>query len=389
MNQSFRFGTVSIGPPPVRPILHPLPATTTKPFTFICGDDDFLVARRGRELFAEMSAGLSDEFSREVIEGRVQNLDELEIALKYFRAAVQTISLFGDRKAVWLKDVNFLADSVTGRSEGAKALVADLLALLETVDPVSVAVLLTACPVDRRRTEYKWLQKNGEAEFLGGDGDALAGLAEQEARALGVSFAPGTLPLLAGKVNGHTRLALEETRKLATYLGPAGGVITEELIRSLVPDFGEGDFFEPAEAFFSLDLAWTLDALKRYFFAGHSARPLLSSLQGRNRLMIQLRVLLDGGEIRLGFRGLDADTFDIARKTYARHFGGLEEKSTFNVFTQNVWYLGKLGEKAKALPLKRLIDFQTAFIATFEEFLRRGAAEEESIMRDLAVRCLG
>ncbi len=362
---------------------------TAKLFTFICGDDDFLVSRRGRELFTELSVGLTDEFSREVIEGRVQNLDELEIVLKYFRAAVQTISLFGDRKAVWLKDVNFLGDTVTGRSDGAKTLVADLVVLLEAVDPAAVAVLITACPVDRRRTEYKWLQKNGAAEFLGGDGDALAGLAEQEARALGVSFAPSALPLLAGKVNGHTRLGLEETRKLATYLGPAGGIITEDLIRALVPDFGEGDFFEPAEAFFSLDLAWTLDALKRYFFAGHSARPLLSSLQGRNRLMIQLRVLLDGGEIRLGYRGIDEASFNAARNTYAPHFGGLEDKSTFNVFTQNVWYLGKLGEKAKALPLKRLIDFQTAFIATFEEFLQRGVSEEESIMRELAVRCLG
>ncbi|HTB64535.1 MAG TPA: DNA polymerase III subunit delta [Opitutales bacterium] len=367
-----------------------MPATT-KPFTFICGDDDFLVSRRGRELFTEMSAGLPDEFSRETIEGRVQNLEELEIVLKHFRAAVQTISLFGDRKAVWLKDVNFLADTVTGRSEGAKTLVGDMTTLLETVDPSAVAVLITACPVDRRRTEYKWLQKNGAAEFLGGEGggDALIGLAEQEAKKLGTYFAPGALQFLAAKVNGHTRLALEETRKLATYLGPAGDPITEKLIRELVPDFGEGDFFEPAEAFFSLDLAWTLDALKRYFFAGHSARPLLSSLQGRNRLMIQLRVLLDSGELRLGYRGLDQSAFDAARQSYARHFGGLEEKSTFNIFTQNVWYLGKLGEKAKALPLKRLIDFQTSFVTTFEEFLQRGTAEEESIMRELAVRCLG
>src|SRR5262249_27262521 len=140
---------------------------------------------------------------------------------------------------------------------------------------------------------------------------------------------------------------------------------------------------------FSLDLAWTLDALKRYFFAGHSARPLLSSLQGRNRLMIQLRVLLDSGELRLGYSGIDKGSLEAARKAYARHFGGLEEKSTFNIFTQNVWYLGKLGEKAKGLPLKKLIDFQTSFVGAFEELLRRGAQEDEAVMRELAVRCLG
>jgi len=363
----------------------------TKPFAFICGDDDFLVSRRGHELFAEMSAGLADEFSREIVESAVQNLDELQAVVGRFRAAVQTLSLFGDRKAVWLKNVNFIADTVTGRSEGAKALVADLQALLESVDPAAVSVLVTACPVDRRRTEFKSLQKAGEFEYLGGEGtgEVLAGLATQEAKALGVSFTPGALEFLTAKINGNTRLALEETRKLAAYLGAKGGAITEELIRDLVPDFGEGDFFEPAEAFFSLDLAWTLEALKRYFFAGHNARPLLTSLQGRNRLMIQLRVLLDSGELRFGYGGLDKNAFESARHTYARHFGGLEEKSTFNLFTQNVWYLGKLGEKTKTLPLKRLIDFQTAFVDAFEELLQRGASEDEAVMRELTVRCLG
>jgi len=365
-----------------------MPATL-RSFAFVCGDDDFLVARRGRERFAEMAAGLTDEFSREVIEGAVQNLGELEAVVARFRAAVQTLSLFGDRKAVWLKDANFLSDTPTGRSDGAKTLVAELQTLLEGTDPAGVAVLVTACPVDRRRKELKWMQEHSDYEFLGGEGnDALFSLASAEAKALGVEFAPGALELLAAKVNGNTRLVLEETRKLATYLGPAAGAITEALVRDLVPDFGEGDFFEPAEAFYSLDLAWTLDSLKRYFFAGHSARPLLSTLQGRNRLMIQLRVLLDSGELRLGARGFDQTAFTAAQSAYAKHFGGLADKSTFNVFTQNLWYLGKLGEKARALPLKRLIDFQTAFVTAFEELLSR-PNEEESILRELAIRCLG
>ena len=99
--------------------------------------------------------------------------------------------------------------------------------------------------------------------------------------------------------------------------------------------------------------------------------------------------LPDSGELRIGYSGIDKGTFEAARQAYARHFGGLEEKSTFNIFTQNVWYLGKLGEKAKGLPLKKLIDFQTSFVGAFEELLRRGAQEDEAVMRELAVRCLG
>ena len=91
-----------------------MPATL-RSFAFVCGDDDFLVARRGRERFTALAAGLTDEFSREIIEAAVQNLGELEAVLNRFRSAVQTLSLFGDRKAVWLKDANFLSDTPTGR----------------------------------------------------------------------------------------------------------------------------------------------------------------------------------------------------------------------------------------------------------------------------------
>ena len=43
---------------------------------------------------------------------------------------------------------------------------------------------------------------------------------------------------------------------------------------------------------FSGQLEWTLEALNRHFFTQTEARPLLGSLQSRNRLMIQLRILM-------------------------------------------------------------------------------------------------
>jgi DNA polymerase-3 subunit delta len=42
---------------------------------------------------------------------------EVESAVNRFRDSVQTVSMFGGRRLVWLKDVNFLADTVTGRAE--------------------------------------------------------------------------------------------------------------------------------------------------------------------------------------------------------------------------------------------------------------------------------
>ena len=91
---------------------------------------------------------------------------------------------------------------------------------------------------------------------------------------------------------------MEETRKLVTYLGPSGETISPSLVGEMVPSLGDSDFFEAAEAFYSLDLEWLLAAIHRHFFAGHDARPLISSLQNRNRLLIQLKVLMMKGSIR-------------------------------------------------------------------------------------------
>jgi DNA polymerase-3 subunit delta len=359
-------------------------------FNFICGGDDFLVGRAGRELFDRMSADAADDFSREIISGQAGKVDDVESAVNSFRDAVQTLSLFGGRRYVWLKDVNFLADTPTGRSEGTIAQVEALKEILEHVDPEHTCVLVTAAPIDRRRVFYKWAEKTGGFQFLGGeagDTSALEAVALAEAREQGVGIDPGALQMLIGKLRGNTRLLVEEVRKLATYLGEDGATIDEKLVAEMVPDFGEGDFFEAADAFFSGDLKWTLDALHRHFFAGGDARPVLSSLQNRNRILIQLKVLIESGEIRVGQRGIDKAGFDRAAQAHADAFGGAKEKSASNVFTQNLWYLGKLASQSKLPALRRMIDNQQEFMAAFRGILDR-PKEQEEVLRDMAVRCL-
>ena len=366
-----------------------------KTFTLVCGADDFLVGRLGKERFAALAAAVPDEFAREVVSGFAANVGEVEAAVNRFRDAVQTVSMFGGRRVVWLKDVNFLADTPTGRAESTLRLVEDLQAILAAVNPDETAVLVTAAPVDRRRSFPKWCEKNADFTLVGGDGDgateALAGVALAEARAVGASFAPGAIDLLLAKIGPDTRLLVEETRKLALFAlpaaaaaGDAAAVITEDHVAELTPNVAEGDFFEAAEAFFSGDLPWTLAALHRHFFSGGDARPVISALQNRNRILLQVRALVDAGAARPGPRGLDG--LPRAAGTYGRHFVGATEKSSFNLFSQNPWYVGKLAGGAKLPSLRRLIDNQQELVAAFEEIVRR-PDEQEEVLRDLAVRC--
>ena len=76
-----------------------------------------------------------------------------------------------------------------------------------------------------------------------------------------------------------------------------------------------------------------------------------------------------------------------AAGTYGSHFTGATEKSSFNLFTQNPWYVGKLAGSAKLPTLRRLIDNQQELIAAFEEIIQR-PDEQEEVLREMAVRCL-
>lgn len=363
---------------------------SAKPFRFICGDDDYLVSERGKAWFAEQTKDLQDELSKEVVDGRAGNVAEVEEAIHRFTSAVQTLSLFGERKVVWFKDVNFLANSQTGSAQGTLDLLEDLRAVLEGLDPEAVGVLITAQPVNKVRRFYKWCGKAADFTVISGEKDAAgicAKLIDDECAKAGVAMTREAGQLLVGKVNGNTRLIVEETRKLCTFAAGSEEAVGEPLVNALVPNFGDADFFEATDAFFSLDLEWALDALRRHFFTNSESRPLLGSLQSRNRLMIQLRVLLDAGAIRLGGRGIAKADLEAAARTYGHHFGEHAEKSNLNVFTQNPWYLGRLAQSAVKVPLKKLVDFQLAFAEAFEGIIER-PNEQEEVCREMAIKCL-
>jgi DNA polymerase-3 subunit delta len=249
-------------------------------------------------------------------------------------------------------------------------------------------VLITAAPVDRRRSFPKWCEKNADFVLVGGESaandEALAAVVLAEARALGAVFAPGAVELLLAKVGPNTRLLVEEVHKLANYAGAAP--VEEAHVLELTPNVAEGDFFETAEAFFSGDLPWALAALKRHFFAGGDARPVIAALQNRNRLLLQVRALLDAGDIRHGPRGIDG--LRGAAEIYGEKFGAAAAaKTSFNVFAQNSWYLGKLIGGAKLPSVRRIIDTQQDFITAFEDLHRR-PGEQEEVLREMVVRCL-
>jgi DNA polymerase-3 subunit delta len=354
----------------------------------ILGDDDFLVRQRAREIFDDLAGEFPDDLSREIIDGRADRVDDVERILSEAKSACQTLSLFGGGKLVWINEANFLNQSKTGAAQGSKDALEACKPFLEKLSQAKL--ILSACPVHRNHQFIKWLQNNSKYEDIAKEEKGEASfrrIVEETARECSVDFAPGALEFLAGKIGGHSRLGVEETRKLASYVGQEGSPITEELITELVPDFGEGDFFEASEAFFSNDLKWALDAIERHFFHAKDARPLLATLQNRNRLLIQLRVLAEGGELDPDQR-LSKEKLEQLGHKHAHHFSDSGEKSTLNLFSQNPWFLGRLLPIVKRFNTRKLIDLQSSLLETFEQLLIQPREQQVNIFKDLAIRTL-
>ncbi|MFW5883347.1 MAG: DNA polymerase III subunit delta [Verrucomicrobiota bacterium] len=362
------------------------------PFRFITGDDDFLVDRAGRDWFEEQAADITEPMNREIIDGRCGKVEDVEKVVNLAVGALQSLSLFGDRKAVWLRHADFMQDSVTGRAEGTQQALENLLEHLSGNDPANVIFLLTASPVDRRRKLFKTFQKTGKSTHIAGGSDStdmLADLvrAELAKSPAAVRISAAALDMLASVVHGDARLIVEEARKLALYLGAEGGAITEKLVTEMVPPFGETEFFTAANAFYSLDLQQALAAVDQHFFTYKDARGLITNLQNTNRLVIQLRSLLDAGALKPSGRGLTAAQLNSAAARFPEAFPNAE-KNAFNVFTQHPFRLSRLLPAAQRLKLRQLINFQLAFLEAFEAIIDR-PDDQHGVMRELCVRCLG
>ena len=289
-------------------------------------------------------------FPARSINGFAANVGEVESAVNRFRDAVQTVSMFGGKRVVWLKDVNFLADTVTGRAESTLKLVEDLQQILERLNPDETAVLITAAPIDRRRSFPKWCEKNADftarrRRWRRWRRSARRRRRSPRRRRVGATFCARTPSSCCSPRSAPTPACSSRKRASSRPTSASGATIEEKHVAELTPNVAEGDFFEAAEAFFSGDLKWTLAALHRHFFSGGDARPVISALQNRNRILLQVRALVDAGEVRR--RPARARWLAKAPPAHAAKFTGATEKSSYNLFSQNPWYLGKLAGSAK------------------------------------------
>jgi DNA polymerase III subunit delta len=200
-------------------------AKTSQPAALICGDDEFAVKQRARQLFQQWSAELGG-MDHEIIEATVSHSGEALTALARLREALQTLPFFGSGKVIWLRDCNFLGDE---RAASAAAVTETLNELAEELKRFSwsnVRLLISAGKVDKRKTFFKTLDKLATVEnFSGWSADDRDWAERAEVAACAAvherqkDISEEALGELVNRVGPHPRQLDNEVEKLCLYAG--------------------------------------------------------------------------------------------------------------------------------------------------------------------------
>jgi len=191
----------------------------------ICGDDEFTVKQRAKQLYQQWCDELGG-MDHEIIEATVSNSGDALAALARLREALQTLPFFGSGKVVWLRDCNFLGDERAASAQAVTETLGELAEELKIFKWQGVRLLISAGKVDKRKTFFKTLDKIGTVEHFSGwsvDDKDWAERAEASARAAvrlrQKEISEEALAELVNRVGPHPRQLESEVEKLCLFAG--------------------------------------------------------------------------------------------------------------------------------------------------------------------------
>jgi len=205
--------------------MSPLDSKNESPVCLICGEDDFAVKQRAKELFLKWSQEIGGE-DHEMIEASVSNSSDALRVIGRLREALRTLPFFGGGKVVWFRDCNFLAEDKTSGSSAVTEALSELSEELKGFNWQGVRLLLSAIKVDKRKTFFKTLDKIGRIENFDGwssDDKNWPAQAELMARKLIESQAKHidteAINELVARIGPQPRQIATEVEKVCLFVG--------------------------------------------------------------------------------------------------------------------------------------------------------------------------
>jgi DNA polymerase-3 subunit delta len=203
----------------------PSKSASASPLVLVCGDDDFAVKQRAKQLYTQWCEELGG-MDHETIDATAGNADEALRALAKVREALQTLPFFGSAKVIWFRDCNFLGDERTASSSAVTDALGSLATELKDFNWQGVRLLISAGKVDKRRSFYKTIEKAGSVELFAGwtidqKGwmDEAEMWADKRLKSLGKQIADDALGELIARVGPNARALASEVEKLSLHVG--------------------------------------------------------------------------------------------------------------------------------------------------------------------------
>lgn len=214
----------------------PSAAQPAGPVVLICGDDDFGVSQRARQLYQSWCAELGG-MDHETIDAASGNSGEALKSIGRLREALNTLPFFGGGKAVWFKDCTFLGDDRTASASAVTETLGELAQELKAFRWEGVRLLITAGKVDKRKTFYKTIEKLGAVESfvaLSIDDRDWAARAEEivlkKFRALKRSITDEALAEIVQAVGPNARQLESEVEKVTLYAADRAEVGVDDVL---------------------------------------------------------------------------------------------------------------------------------------------------------------
>jgi DNA polymerase-3 subunit delta len=242
----------------------------------ILGSDEGETKRRAAELASELTPAEGGDFGVDTIDGMADNVEQAVLRIRQTQEAIQTLPFFGREKLVWLKNVNFLADTVTSRSASVQEALEDLKGLLSQGLPDGVRFLLSASEVDKRRSFYKSLGKLAKVEQYDridqtrpGWEDEVKSIVHRLAAELDLRFEPEALEIFVRLAGGDGRQLRNELEKIDLYLGD-NRTVEADVVRALVAKSTSGVIWELGTCISKRQLGESLILLNQLMFQGET-----------------------------------------------------------------------------------------------------------------------
>jgi DNA polymerase-3 subunit delta len=353
----------------------------------IYGTDEYLVSGKAREIVKKLVPDGAEMMGLDIIDGSVDNVEQALAAIDKCITSLQSLGLFADERVVWLKGVNFLYDSRTGKSAAVGEALGRLADLIKDGIPSGIEFVISSDKCDKRKAFFKACKAQGELhEFMvpekAHQADKAAGafLADKLADT-GLRMSSSAKALFLGKVGANTRLIVNELEKLALYIGDKTSIDDAD-VEAVVSSAREAVAWDLADAFGKRDLARALAVLRQLVFQKESTMGLVMGLERRIRELLLYRESIEAGWLSIGSGSVTWNKGDPAAGALFEEYMATDPRK---IHPYRAFLLAQQAKSFSRTQLRRCL----REVCTAHERLVSSRVPQEMTLELLLVRMLG